>query len=219
MLAGAVAGFALVIANEDWFTTLIPESMAGSRGPGSSAADLRNTELFAPWPGFTQSFVVFANFLFQHNTMVGLLTFGFGVLAGVPTFLLLVYQGLMFGAFLALHYNRGLLVDCLGWVAIHGVTEIGALILCGAGGLLIAEKILFPDQYSRLDSLAIQGRRAGSLAAGAVMMLLIAGLIEGGFRQLINVTYGRFAFAAMTVVLWGAYFRLSADGGHDGAES
>jgi len=51
------------------------------------------------------------------------------------------------------------------------------------------------------------------------MMLLIAGLIEGGFRQLINVTYGRFAFAAMTVVLWGAYFRLSADGGHDGAES
>ncbi len=60
----------------------------------------------------------------------------------------------MIGAFLALHYNRGLLFDFIGWISIHGVTEIGALILCGAGGLVIAEKVLFPGRYGRLDNLA-----------------------------------------------------------------
>ena len=54
--------------------------------------------------------------------------FGLGMAAGVPTLLLTVYQGLPLGAFVALHYNRALAIDFLGWLAIHGVTELGALI-------------------------------------------------------------------------------------------
>ncbi|AOO84475.1 hypothetical protein BHK69_14460 [Bosea vaviloviae] len=206
IIAGLVIGFMLVAPNESWFSALVPEAMAGGRGPGNTAKQLRDTEIFAPWPGFVESFVVFANFLFRHNTTIGLMTFGLGILGGVPTLLLLAYQGVIIGAFLALHHNRGLLYDFVGWISIHGVTEIGALILCGAGGLVIAEKILFPGRHSRLDSLAQSGRAAAGLAGGAVLMLFVAGLIEGGFRQLIADTPARLAIGAATGVLWTAYF-------------
>lgn len=204
--AGLVIGFILVAPNETWFSALVPETMAGGRGPASTAGQLRDTEIFAPWPGFVESFVVFANFLFRHNATIGIMTFGLGILGGVPTLLLLAYQGVILGAFFALHHNRGLLYDFVGWVSIHGVTEIGALILCGAGGLVVAEKLLFPGRYSRLDSLAQSGRAAAGLAGGAVLMLFVAGLIEGGFRQLIADTPARLAIGLATGALWVAYF-------------
>src|SRR5262249_54871679 len=129
--------------------------------------------------------------------------------AGVPTVMLSVYQGLPLGAFLALHHNRGLTVEFLGWLAIHGVTELGALTLFAAGGLVIAEKILFPGRYSRLDNLALHGRLAAQMAVGGVLMLFAAAILEGGFRQLIQSTPLRFAIGFGIRALWVAYFCFS----------
>jgi uncharacterized membrane protein SpoIIM required for sporulation len=217
ILVGTAVGFALVESNESWFSFLAPEGLSGGRGPTATAAELRDREIFAPWPGFVQSFVVFANFLFRHNATIGIMSFALGVAGGAPTLALLAYQGLIFGAFLALHFDRGLLVDFLGWVSIHGVTEFGAIILCGAGGFEIAKTILFPGRYTRLQNLALRGRKAAGLAGGAVLMLFIAGLIEGGFRQLISNTSGRFAFAAATAALWLIYFLYAGKKRGDGA--
>lgn len=217
LVAGTVIGFMLVAPNEAWFSALVPEALAGGRGPASTAQQLLDQEIFAPWPGFVESFVVFANFLFRHNATIGIMTFGLGILGGVPTLLLIGYQGIALGAFFALHYNRGLLYDFIGWVSIHGVTEIGALILCGAGGLVIAEKILFPGRYSRLDNLALAGKAAAGLAGGAVLMLFAAGLIEGGLRQLIASTPWRLAIGATTGLLWAAYFLSNGGRKSDGA--
>jgi uncharacterized membrane protein SpoIIM required for sporulation len=204
--AGVVVGIVLVETSEAWFSALVPEAMAGGRGTESTAAQLRDEEIFAPWPGFIQSFVVFANALFRHNATIGIMTFGLGIAGGVPTLLLLGYQGLVLGAFLALHYDRGVLTDFIGWISIHGVTELGALIVCGAGGLLIAEKVLFPGRYSRLDNLARNGTTAAALAGGAVLMIFAAGLIEGGLRQLVSNTPARLSIGLVTGVFWVAYF-------------
>jgi uncharacterized membrane protein SpoIIM required for sporulation len=123
--------------------------------------------------------------------------------------MLIAYQGLILGAFLALHANRGLTVDFLGWVSIHGVTEITAIVLCGGAGLVIAEKLLFPGPHSRLDSLALHGRVAAQVAVGAVLMFFVAAIIEGGFRQLVQSTELRFAVAALTALVWLAYFIIA----------
>jgi uncharacterized membrane protein SpoIIM required for sporulation len=207
---GGIAGFVLTSGDESWFSSLISSGLAGSRGPASTRADLLDHEIFAPWPGVVESFAVMANFLFTHNTVVGILTFSLGLAAGVPTILLLMYQGLMLGTFLALHANRELSVDFLGWVAIHGVTEIGAIILCGAAGLLVADKLLFPARYSRVESVAIHGRIAAQIAVGAVLMFFVAAILEGGFRQLIQSTPWRFAIGSATGIGWLAYFTLCA---------
>lgn len=209
LLVGVAAGFILTVQDEAWFSSLMPAGLAGGRGPSSTAADLRSKELFAPWPGAVEAFGIFANVLFSHNTVVGLMCFGLGLAAGIPTLLLAAYQGLSLGAFVALHYNRGLLVECLGWVSIHGTTELGAIILLAAGGLVIADKILFPGRYSRIENLALHGRQAAMVGVGGVLMLFVAGILEGGFRQLVQSTTLRFAIGLGMAALWSLYFSRS----------
>jgi uncharacterized membrane protein SpoIIM required for sporulation len=208
LLVGVAAGFMLTLQDEAWLSSLIPSGLAGGRGAASTRAELYDQELFAPWPGAVEAFGLFANVLFSHNTLVGIMTFGLGLAAGIPTLMLNLYQGLILGAFLALHYNRDLAVDFLGWISIHGTTELGALILLAAGGLLIAENILFPGRYARLDSLALHGRQAAQIAVGAILMLFVAAILEGGFRQLVASTPLRFAIGFSIGALWITYFSL-----------
>jgi uncharacterized membrane protein SpoIIM required for sporulation len=208
LLAGVAAGFMLTLQDEAWLSSLVPSGLSGGRGPSSTRAELYDKELFAPWPGAVEAFGLFANVLFSHNTLVGIMTFGLGLAAGIPTVMLNVYQGLTLGAFLALHYDRDLTLDFLGWISIHGTTELGALILLAAGGLVIAEKILFPGRYTRLDNLALHGRQAAQIAVGAVLMLFVAAILEGGLRQLVASTPLRFAIGLSIGALWVAYFSL-----------
>jgi uncharacterized membrane protein SpoIIM required for sporulation len=212
LLVGVAAAFMLTLQDESWFSSLVPSGLSGGRGASSTRADLYNKEIFAPWPGMVEAFGVFANVLFSHNTLVGIMTFGLGMAAGIPTVMLSVYQGLAIGAFLGLHYNRDLTVDFLGWIAIHGTTELGALVLFAAGGLVIAEKILFPGRYSRIENLAMHGRVAAQMAVGAVLMLFVAAILEGGFRQLVQSTPLRFAIGLGVGALWVAYFSLVGRG-------
>lgn len=205
LICGTVAGFLLTMGDESWFTVLVPASLAGGRGPWSTRADLLNNEIFAPWPGFIDSFLSLANFLFQHNTAIGILSFSLGFLAGVPTLLLTAYQGLTFGSFLALHYDRGLLWQCLGWVSIHGVTEFGAIILSAAAGLVVAQHVLFPGRYSRVESLRSCGGTAARIAIGAMVLFFLAAILEGGFRQLVQSTPLRMIIGIGVGAVWIAY--------------
>jgi uncharacterized membrane protein SpoIIM required for sporulation len=209
LFVGTAVGLILTLQDETWFSSLIPAGLAGGRGPSSTRADLYNKEIFAPWPGAVEAFGVFANVLFSHNAMIGIMTFGLGLAAGVPTIMLTVYQGLPLGAMIALHSNRDLTVEFLGWLAIHGTTELSALVLFAAGGLVIAEKVLFPGRYSRIENLAMHGRFAAQMAAGGVIMLFVAAILEGGFRQLVQSTPLRFAIGLGVGALWLAYFCFS----------
>ena len=163
LAAGCVAGFMLTDADEEWFNVADAGSeMAGGRGPiEHSRRACSTSELFAPWGGPVAGVRLLRQLPLQHNTMVGILTFSVGLAAGRSDAAAAVYQGLDLGAFVALHYHRDLTVECLGWLSIHGVTEISAIVLCGAAGLMIADKMLFPDRYSRLESLSLHGTAGG----------------------------------------------------------
>lgn len=218
LLVGIVAGCLLVRADIGYFSMIVPEGLAGSRGPGSTRAELIEDELFAPFEGVVEMFVFFANSLFRHNTLVGIFSFGLGFALGVPTLALLVYNGLIMGAMIALHMDHGLTVDFIGWLSIHGVTEILAILLCGASGPVVAEKILFPGTLPRMESLALHGRKAASVVAGSVLLFFIAGILEGGFRQLIASTPGRYLFALATALLWACYFIFAGRTGMGGPQ-
>lgn len=205
MAAAAIAGYLLVRTDINYYNMIIPEYVASGRGPSSSTQELRDI-LFSPFPGILETFVFFATYLFQHNSMVGIFSFGLGFALGIPTVLLIAYNGVVLGAFVGLHAEKDLLVECLGWLSIHGVTELFAIMLCGAAGLVVAQKIIFPGNMTRLESLAVHGRKAAAVVVGAVALLFCAGILEGGFRQLINVTWGRFVVAALTAAFWLFYF-------------
>ncbi len=215
LLLGIASGFALVNRDEGWFSVMVPAAMAQGRGPSSSREEL--LRVLAARPEAGAALATMANYLFSNNTMVSLMIFGLGVAAGVPTLLLTFGNGLMLGAFMAIHHHRGLLGQFTGWVSIHGVTELGAIVLFAAAGLRLGELVLFPGRLTRTDALTLYGPVAGEVAVGGVLMLIVAAILEGVFRQLIGDTNVRLSVGLASLVLWTAYYALAGRAHKPGA--
>jgi uncharacterized membrane protein SpoIIM required for sporulation len=203
MVAGAVLGFWLVDGDTDWYFRLVPSQFSDVRVPGASREALLNT-LF----GETDSdgLGVFAAYLFSNNAQVAIMAFALGFAFGVPSILLLVYNMVGLGAMLWLFASRGLTVEFIGWLSIHGTTELLAILLAGGAGLHIGRALGFPGQRSHLVALGQAGRTAAQVMAGVVVMLICAGLLEGFGRQLIQSTAIRYGIGYGILALWLAYF-------------
>jgi len=148
----------------------------------------------------------FSSFLFTHNTRVGIMAFALGVFLCVPTLVLIAYNGLMLGAMAAVYHNAGLAMEWWAWVLPHGVTELLAISIVSAGGLLLGYALIDPCGRPRLEELARRGRQAAVLVVGCVPLFLFAGIVEGFLRQSQLSDTGRLAFAVASAVVWGGFF-------------
>jgi len=202
-VAGALAGFLLVLHDPTIFYTIIPDSLAHGRDPSASAASLRST-LYDD--GGKDWLATFATALFTHNAQIAIFAFALGFAFAIPTVLLIVYNGLMLGAFLAVFAGKGLAFQAGGWLFIHGTTEMFAIILSGAAGFRIGTAIAFPGRAARTDFAFAVGRQAAVVMAGTVVMLILAGLLEGIGRQTVKVDLTRYAIGAAMLAGWLTYF-------------
>jgi uncharacterized membrane protein SpoIIM required for sporulation len=148
----------------------------------------------------------FASFLFQHNFKVSLLAMATGVLAAIPTIFLIFYNGMILGAFTAVHHNQGIYAEYWAWILPHGVTELGAITLCGGVGLMLGHALVCPGPLTRSESLRRAGSEALLVSLGAGVMLIFAAIIESFLRQSHLPTWSRLLFAAGTAVFWTLYF-------------
>ena len=211
-LIGGFAGYLLVSADHSWFESFVATEMASGRDFSATTEYLRGT-LYHEEGG--RGLTAFATFLFTHNSQVSIMSFALGFAFGVPTAMLLVYNGAVGGALVALFASHGLGPQMGGWLIIHGSTEIFAIVLAGAAGFRIGWSVVFPGEESRLDAATRAGRSAGIVMAGVVVMLLCAGLLEGLGRQLVTNDIARYAIGLTMLAFWCAYFylpRRRADG-------
>jgi uncharacterized membrane protein SpoIIM required for sporulation len=206
-ITGAILAYVLVLSDGDWFYAFVPRELAAGRDPTAAAAALRATLYDAPTDG-QSGLSAMATFLFTHNSQIAILAFAFGFALCLPTVGLMAANGLMLGAFLALFFSHGLGFEAVGWLMIHGVTELFAVTLAGAAGLAIGWAVAFPGDRPRIDALAAVGRRAATVMIGVVIMLFVAGLLEGFARQLVQADLARYAIATVSGVVWGGYFYL-----------
>ncbi|MEH6633228.1 MAG: stage II sporulation protein M [Halopseudomonas aestusnigri] len=204
MLAGALIAYYLTMGNEEWYYTMVGEGMAGGRNPASATEDLRKG-LYDGGELDADDLNYFASGLFSHNSSIGMFSFALGFALGVPTFILIFYNGLILGSFVALYASRGLGIDIAAWLSIHGTTELLAIILCGAAGLGLAKGIISPGGKTRLSNLASEGKQAAKVVIGAVLMLLIAALLESFGRQWITDITARFTIGGLMLVFWLCY--------------
>ncbi|MBT0667664.1 stage II sporulation protein M [Novosphingobium profundi] len=203
MVAGTLAGWLLVAQDPEWYFALVSRDMAGARVPGATRAVLHGT-LFGNDGQSGMS--VFAAQLFSNNAQVSILAFALGFAFGVPSLLLLVQNLALLGAMLWLYHGVGLTLDFAGWIAVHGTTELFAILLSGAAGLHIGRALAFPGRQPVLRSAAAAGQRAAVVMTGVVLMLVVAALLEGFARQLVDTTLGRFAIGGFMLAFWCAYF-------------
>jgi uncharacterized membrane protein SpoIIM required for sporulation len=205
MILGGVAGYLLVMADPAWYAALVPDSMAGGRGPDASVADLKKT-LYADGKDGASGLDIFAAFLFSNNAAVAIFTFALGFAFGIPSILLLLFNGALGGALIAVFVRAGLGLELGGWLLIHGTTELFAIALAGGAGLSIGRSMLFPGKLARVAAAGRAGRTAGTAMIGVLLMLVVAALLEGFGRQLVVIDGARYAIAALMFAAWCAYF-------------
>ena len=202
---GTGLGYFLVRHDPSWFYSIIPAELAEGRDPSASAQALKDV-LYGGHD--SDPLTTFAAYLFTHNAQVALFAFALGFAFAAPTALLLVYNGLTLGALVEIYVSKGLGMMLGGWLIIHGSTELFAITLAGAAGFRIGLAVAFPGRASRLESAVTAGRTGGTAMAGVVLMLLVAGLLEGIGRQTIEIDWERYALGSTVFVGWLLYYYL-----------
>lgn len=119
--------------------------------------------------------------IMTNNISVSFLAFAFGMTFGVGTVYLLIFNGLLLGTLAGLCHSHGLDGPFWSFVLPHGVIELTAIFIAGAGGLLLATALFLPGDLTRKDALVSRSRQAVRLVLGCVPLLVVAGIIEGFF--------------------------------------
>ena len=142
----------------------------------------------------------------MNNISIGLRTFASGLLAGVGTVLVLLFNGLTIGAVAGHLQHIGHGAPFWQFVAGHGAFELTAIVIAGGAGLQLGMKLLAPGRRRRIDALVDGGVIGARLCLGVAAMLLVAAFIEAFWSSIAEVpAWGKFSVAGVlwsVVLLW-----------------
>ena len=115
----------------------------------------------------------------MNNLRVDFMVFVFGLLFGIGSIAIMIYNGVMVGTFQYFFYERGLFLESFLTIWQHGTIEISTIIICGAAGITLGKGLVFPGTYSRLYAFQVSAVRGLKILMGIVPLTIFAGLIEG----------------------------------------
>ena len=119
----------------------------------------------------------FAAQVWVNNAWVSALCLALGVL-GIPIVLLLFRNIANLAVIGSIMTRHGQGEHFWGLILPHGMLELTAVFVAGGVGLRLFWSWVEPGQLTRSQSLAREGRTAGTVALGLVAVLLVSGLIE-----------------------------------------
>ncbi|MEK7256397.1 MAG: stage II sporulation protein M, partial [Bacteroidota bacterium] len=113
-----------------------------------------------------------------NNVRVAFFTFILGVFYAIGTIGILLYNGVMLGAFQFFFIQEGLFRESFLAVWLHGTLEISSCVIAGAAGLTMGKGLVFPGTLSRMRSFQLAARRGVSILMGTLPLFVFAGFIE-----------------------------------------
>lgn len=161
----------------------------------------------------------FAAQVWINNAWVSALCLAFGVF-GVPVVVALfrnIANLAIIGSIMTRHDQGG---HFWGLILPHGLLELTAVFVAGGVGLRLFWSWVEPGQVSRAQSLAREGRTAGTVALGLVAVLLVSGLIEAFVTPSPLPTWARVGIGVLAEACFLAYVfvvgRAAVARGHTG---
>lgn len=142
--------------------------------PGEDFRDPDTEKVTDPAAG-----AAFSSQIFTNNARVALLAYAGGLLGGVATLVVLVFNGVSIGAILGLAIEGGSADVVWRLIVPHGVLELSLISVAGAAGLRTGWALVHPGHRTRVESLAVEGRAGVELALGSAFLLVPCGLVEG----------------------------------------
>lgn len=192
---GLLLSLLLVLYNSDNAGLFLPANIVENIKVGKSG-------------GGTWNYPLMSSYIMYNNISVSLKAFVFGITLGLGTIYVLFINGTVLGALTGIVYLYGNPVNYWSLILPHGFIELTAIFISGAAGLIIAKSILLPGEFTRGHSLIDGAKKAVSLIMGIIVMLVIAGIIEGFFTPLKISEASKLLFAALTGVVLTLYFAI-----------
>lgn len=153
----------------------------------------------------------------MNNISIGLRTFAFGLIAGVGTVFVMLFNGVGIGSVAGHLQHIGHSDPFWRFVAGHGAFELTAIVIAGGAGLQLGMKLLAPGRRRRIDALVEGGVIGAKLCVGVAAMLLVAAFIEAFWSSIAAVpAWGKYSVAA---VLWTTVFVWLWRGGRGAADA
>jgi len=146
----------------------------------------------------------FSGAVLTNNIQVTFTAFALGLLLGLGTAAVLLYNGLVLGAIAGGAVAAGNGAAFVEFVAAHGVIELSCIVVAAAAGLRLGGALVDPGPLPRTAALAAEARPAIGIVLGTAPWLVLAGLIEGfvtrsGFGLWPGLALG----VAVGAVFWG----------------
>lgn len=171
-LAGFSVVFFVVYYRPELASDIVPEYIVKAYENGIGERHV-NGELSSPMKA-TLSHKIMTN-----NIMVGIKAFAFGIFFGIGTVYLLFTNGALLGALAALSSRNNDSLVFWSLILPHGVIELPAIFICAGAGFLLAAALIYPGRFERIEALKINSRKASQLMLGAILLFVVAAVIEG----------------------------------------
>lgn len=135
----------------------------------------------------------FTNFVFiaMNNIFVAMLMVMGGILTGVGTIFAMWRNGLMLGCFQYMFFAKGLGLQSVLVIWVHGTLEILALVIAATAGLVMSQGILFPGTYSRMVSFKRGIKDALKIMIVLVPVFIVASFFENYVTFLMGNTFDK----------------------------
>ncbi len=143
-----------------------------------------------------------------NNIYVAFLTFIGGFTMGIFTIKQLWSNGIMLGCFEQMFFANGLGIKSVLVIWVHGTIEIASIIIAGAAGFILANGILFPGTYRRLDSFKQGAKDAAKVLICLIPFFIVAAFLESYITHLMSETYDRTSNGGLPV--WASILILAA---------
>lgn len=127
------------------------------------------------------------SYITVNNIFVSFVCFALGILFSLGTVYKLFQTGIMIGAFQYFFYAKGLLLQSVLVIWIHGTLEISAIVIAGCAGLTMGNSILFPGTYSRGVSFVRGAKQGVKIIVGLVPVFIVAGFLESFVTRYSNM--------------------------------
>lgn len=114
-----------------------------------------------------------------NNTWVTLVMVISGALFSIGPVFFLLRNGIMLGSFEYYFFSKGVGVESILVIWIHGTLEILAIIVAGGAGLVLGHGLLFPKTYTRLVAFRNSAKDAAKIGLGLIPIILLAAFFEG----------------------------------------
>jgi uncharacterized membrane protein SpoIIM required for sporulation len=165
-------GAAVLARPELVYSVLTPDVVAGIEAMYDPGAERLGQER-----GAASDFMMFGYYIWN-NVSIGFRTFATGLLAGIGTLFILVYNGVVLGAISVHLVTVGYGSTFLPFVIGHGALELTAIVLCGAAGLRLGHALVAPGRLPRRQALVVAARIGVRVLLGATIMMTAAAFVE-----------------------------------------